>query len=67
MPQLTRSIQLIDPHDGSEVDHARLTKFSDALIKYEQNFEKNLKVLKEALAYYSVTESVSLGGLLSRL
>ena len=66
MPQLTRSIQLIDSGDGS-IDHGRLTKLSEALSKYEQNFSKNLKVLKEALAYYSVTESVSLGGLLARL
>jgi hypothetical protein len=68
-------MQLIDPNlanqaqtgDLKPVDLTRLSKFKEVVSKYEENFDKNLRVLKEALAYYSVTESVALSGLLSRL
>ncbi len=48
-------------------DPGRLGKLSDNLQKYEDNFNRHLKILLDALNYYAATETVVLLGLCARL
>lgn len=51
----------------SEPDPARLSRMDDTLKKYEEHFNRHLKILIDSLNYYAATETVVLLGLCARL
>jgi gamma-tubulin complex component 2 len=50
-----------------EPDLARLARMDDTLKKYEDHFNRHLKILIDSLNYYAATETVVLLGLCARL
>lgn len=48
-------------------DPTRLAKIEDNLKKYEENFNRHLRILTDSLNYYAATETVVLLGLCARL
>lgn len=51
----------------SEPDPTRLAKMDETLKKYEDHFNRHLKILIDSLNYYAATETVVLLGLCARL
>lgn len=52
---------------GGESDPARLSRMFETLKKYEDHFNRHLKILIDSLNYYAATETVVLLGLCARL
>lgn len=50
-----------------EHDPARIAKLEDTLRRYEEHFNRHLKILIDSLNYYAATETVVLLGLCARL
>ena len=55
------------PENLKSYDPARLAKLDDLLSKYEDNFNRHLKILLDALDYYAATETVALSRLCAQL
>ena len=55
------------PENLKSYDPARLAKLNDLLKKYEDNFNRHLKILLDALDYYAATETVALSRLCAQL
>ena len=51
----------------AESDPNRIAKMEDALKRYEEHFNKHLKILIDSLNYFAATETVVLLGLCARL
>ena len=51
----------------TESDPDRIAKMEDALKRYEEHFNKHLKILIDSLNYFAATETVVLLGLCARL
>ncbi len=52
---------------NSEPDPSRLARMDETLRKYEDHFNRHLKILIDSLNYYAATETVVLLGLCARL
>lgn len=55
------------PDKLKSFDPEALNKMTDMLEKYEENFNRHLSILLDALDYYAATETVALGKLCARL
>ena len=52
---------------GAELDPNRMARMDETLKKYEDHFNRHLKILIDSLNYYAATETVVLLGLCARL
>ena len=52
---------------STEPDPGRIVRMEDTLKKYEEHFNRHLKILIDSLNYYAATETVVLLGLCARL
>jgi gamma-tubulin complex component 2 len=52
---------------SAELDPGRIVRMEDTLKRYEEHFNRHLKILIDSLNYYAATETVVLLGLCARL
>ena len=55
------------PENVKSFDPDAIKKINDALVKYEDNFNRHIKILLDALDYYAATDTVALSRLCAQL
>ena len=55
------------PENLKAFDPEAVKKVYDALVKYEDNFNRHIKILLDALDYYAATDTVALSRLCAQL